>query len=407
MMKYQLVCKRCGKVIGDFADWFKQDQLCTCGSNYAEVVYTTDFHELDRLCATDKTPKNFYHYFDFLPLNDKKNIVSMEEGAVPIEKWDFLEEYAANTYGINCNVVVCRNDMNGGTGTFKDIAASLAASIFKEYGVKEYCLASTGNAGASYSTYLAKAGVKFNLFSPSDMYKESQDTIRATGQNLIVCNGNYGVAKKEAADFHKNNHVMISAGNIDPIRVEAKKTLVFECLRQLGRIPDVYMQAVAGGTGPIAFKKGFDEISKIHPRYKMPRMLLVQQDECDPMVKAWEWAEENNFPEGYEKHFPSIDTKTKISILSAGTPGMYPIVGPMVHDSNGSFLRIKEAELPEYGRIIMKHLGICMGPASVVCFAGFYEALKENKIKDGDLVLLNIGESSDRAKWFRDEVEKN
>ncbi len=136
-------------------------------------------------------------------------------------------------------------------------------------------------------------------------------------------------------------------------------------------------------------------------------MLLVQQDECDPMIRAWEWATENGFPEGYEKNFPSIDTKTKISILSAGTPGMYPIVGPMVHDSNGSFLRVKEAELPEYGRIILRNIGVCMGPASVVCFAGFYEALKENKIKDGDLVLLNIGESSDRAKWFRDEVVNN
>ena len=38
-MKYQIRCKKCGKVIGDFATWFKQDQQCACGSTYAEVEY--------------------------------------------------------------------------------------------------------------------------------------------------------------------------------------------------------------------------------------------------------------------------------------------------------------------------------------------------------------------------------
>ena len=49
-MKYQLVCKKCGKVIGDFAAWFNQDQLCECGSNHAEVVYDSDYRQLDELC---------------------------------------------------------------------------------------------------------------------------------------------------------------------------------------------------------------------------------------------------------------------------------------------------------------------------------------------------------------------
>ena len=237
------------------------------------------------------------------------------------------------------------------------------------------------------------------------MYQETQQAIRATGQNLQVSEGGYGQAKAEAADFHKNRNVMISAGNIDPIRVEAKKTLVFECMRQLGRVPDVYMQAVAGGTSPIAFEKGMREIADAYPQYHMPRMLLVQQDTCDPMVQAWEWAIENGFPQGWNKHFPTVVPHTRISILTAGTPGMYPLVGPIVKNSGGSFLRIKEEGLERYGRMVKDATGVYMGPASVVCIAGFFKALEENKLKSGDLILLNTGEGCERALWFKEAID--
>lgn len=404
-MKYQLVCRKCGKVIGGFAEWFRQDQLCECGSNHAEAVYTADYRQLDKLCAHDVKADSLYHYYDFLPLESREGITSMGEGAVPIEEWKFLSDIARNEYGIDCRVMVCRNDMNGGTGTFKDIAASLAATLFRQHGVKEYCLASTGNAATAYATYLAKAGVRFDIFAPHDMYQESQDAIRATGQNLVVSEGGYGQAKKEAADFHRDAHVMISAGNIDPIRVEAKKTLVFECMRQLGRIPDVYMQAVAGGTSPIAFEKGMREIASAYPEYRMPRMLLVQQDTCDPMVQAWEWATENGFPEDWNKHFPSVTPNTRISILTAGTPGMYPLVGPIVRNSGGCFLRIKEEGLEKYGKQVKDNTGVYLGPASMVCIAGFHEALKQGRIRQGDTVLLNTGEGCERALWFKDAID--
>ena len=404
-MKYQLVCKKCGKVIGDFAAWFNQDQLCECGSNHAEVTYTSDYHLLDELCKPGQKVDNLYHYLPFLPIDEADEQISYGEGAVPIEEWQFLEDYARKNYGIDCKVVVARNDLNGGTGTFKDIAASLAATLFKKHGVKEYCLASTGNAATAYATYLAKAGVKFDIFAPCDMYMESQDAIRSVGQNLVVSEGGYGQAKAEAANFHKNQKVMISAGNIDPIRVEAKKTLVFECMRQLGRIPDVYMQAVAGGTSPIAFEKGMREIADAYPDYKMPRMLLVQQDTCDPMVQAWEWAIENKFPQGWQNNFPTVIPRTSISILTAGTPGMYPLVGPIVRNSGGCFLRVQEEGLERYGRMVKDSAGVYMGPASIVCVAGFFKALEENKLKNGDLILLNTGEGCDRARWFKKAID--
>ncbi|MBO4645629.1 MAG: pyridoxal-phosphate dependent enzyme [Bacteroidales bacterium] len=399
-MKYKLVCKKCGHEIASFREWFEADQACPkCGGNYVEVHYQADYHHLKELYQ--KEGESFWHYFDYLPLENKNNIVTCREGAIPIENWDFMERFAKEKYGIDCKVMVYRNDLNGGTNSFKDVAAALAAAVFKENGIKEYCVASTGNTATAFSKYLALAGVKLHVFVPNCVFQDTVDEIRSLGQHLVISSGDYGEAKKEAAAFHKNNHVLISGGNIDPIRVEAKKTMVFEFMRQMGKMPDIYIQAVSGGTGPIAVDKGVREIQDVFPEVKLPQLYLVQQDTCDPMVQAWENAEKQGFPEGYENHFPSIpNPQTMVSILSTGTPGMFPIVAPLVRKSNGTFLCVKESELVHYAKIAKKERDVMLGPAAAVCFAGFYKALEENRIQNGQTVLVNTGEGAARAKEF-------
>ena len=84
---------------------------------------------------------------------------------------------------------------------------------------------------------------------------------------------------------------------------------------------------------------------------------------------------------------------------------MYPLVGPIVRNSGGCFLRVKEEGLERYGRMVKDNQGIYMGPASVVCIAGFFKALEEKKLKNGDLILLNTGEGCERARWFKQAID--
>ena len=426
-MKYQLKCCKCSHVTDNLSLWFGQKQFCpACKGRHVEAVYSSDYSGLKTLFKN--TPTSFWNYFDFLPLENKENIISFEEGAAALEEWEFLNQYAEENYGIKCHVYAYRNDLNGGTNTLKDVAASLTASVLKECGIDQYCVASTGNTATANSKYLAKAGIKFTNFAPATINEDTIHEIRSYGQEVVISKGDYAQAKQEATDFSDKNDVPISIGNIDPLRVESKRTMVFEFLRQLGRMPDVYIQAVAGGTGPIAIDKGFREIeehwAEIYPLSdttsdnnlinvstatgsasdnmpKLPRMLLIQQDLCDPMVQAWEKAKKEGFPADFENDFPKIaNPQTSVFILSAGNPGMYPLVSKIVKKSDGDFLRIKEAELIDFARIVYKEKNIHIGLAATVCFAGFYQALKENKIKDGETVIINIGESGKRYSEF-------
>ena len=101
--------------------------------------------------------------------------------------------------------------------TFKDVAAALAASVMKENGIKEYCVASTGNTATAFSKYLAKAGIRLSVFVPNCVCEDTVKEIRSYGQNLVISEGDYGAAKAEAADYHKNNHVLISGGKSSKI----------------------------------------------------------------------------------------------------------------------------------------------------------------------------------------------
>jgi len=402
-MKYQIRCKKCGKVIGDFSAWFKLDQKCPCGSTYAEVEYAQHNPFSFKEAQTDSFQE---YYFDLLPIEHRENIVSIGEGMIPMERWDNLEAYAAKQ-GIDCQVYVYRNDLNKGSGSFKDVSGSLAATVLKEHGIKEYCLASTGNAGVAFATYTAKAGIKFTEFAPNCIDPDTVEAIRKVGQPVVISKGGYGDAKKEAADFHKEHQVMISGGNTDPIRIESKSMLAHECIRQIKRMPTVYMQAVAGGTSPLALEKGIRELNAMGVKVSLPRMLLVQQDECDPMVTAWEKTTAAGFPEGWEQQYEAKkDIITRIGILTAANPGNYPLVAPLVRRSGGTFLRVKEAELPRYGKEMRDSRGVLMGPASMVCYAGFFQAVDKGLIKNGDVVLLNTGEGCARAQWFRELVDQ-
>jgi threonine synthase len=405
-MKYQIKCCKCGHKTPDFKTWFGDNQTCSnCGGKDAETVYDTDYFRLNNLYSYK--PLSFWHYFDFLPITDKKNIVSFNEGAIPLEDWTFLSRYAFVKHNIRCRVVAYRNDLNGGTNTLKDVAASMTASVLKENGITKYCVASTGNTATSYAKYLAKAGIRLTVFAPNTINQDTVNEILSYGQGIVVSEGDYAQAKKEATEFSRNNNTLMSIGNNDPIRIESKRTMVFEFLRQLGKMPDVYMQAVGGGTGPIALDKGVRELNKVNLNIKSPRIMLVQQDLCDPMVQAWIKAKDKGFPSGYESDYPKIENpKTSVFILSAGIPAMYPVVARITRNSDGDFIRVREDELLEYSQIIYKEKDILIGPAAAVCVAGFYQALKDEKIKDGETVVVNIGESANRYIEYTKEIQK-
>ncbi len=407
MKKYQIRCDSTGEIIGDFKDWFAMNQVCPDGTVNVTVEYKESFDKIQELIdRKDCIHKNrLWRYFDFLPLYDDKNIISLGEGAIPVNRWSFLEDFARKNFDVNCKVFVYRNDENAGTGTFKDAAATLAASLLKENGVKEYVIASTGNIATAYSRYLSLAGVSLSIFIPENAQRAHQAEIGTYGQRIFKVRGDYATAKKVAAAYAKKNNILISLGNIDPIRVEAKRTMVFEWLRLMDEFPTVYIQALSGGTGPIAIEKGINEIKSLGLVKQVPRFILSQPHRCNPMAIAWEKAKAKGFPEGWLKDYPIINNPyTKIPTLSTGNPTTFPIIADIVKRSNGEILSFDEDMALDVARLATYFTTVKVGPAATVAIGGFFESLMKNKINNGDVVLINVGEGAKRSPEYMEAM---
>ncbi len=404
--KYHFECLNCGHEITDFKEWFAHDQSCpVCGKREVYTVYHTDKNRIKDLVQTDKNPTSLWHYFDFLPLENKENIISDGEGVSPIRRWKFLENYAREKYGLNLQVFVNRNDYSPATGTFKDKGASLAASVLKEHGIKEYVVASTGNTANAFAQYLAKAGISASIFVPQDSLRENFVHIGTLGQKVYVVKGDYAYAKKVAADYAEKHGILISIGNMDPLRLEAKKTTAFEIIRQLGFMPDVYIQAISGGTSPLALEKAFHDFGDMGILGDIPRMIFIQGDHCAPQVEAWNKAKAEGFPEGWEYDYPVIENpKTLVPTLATGNPTLYPRLARLVKRTGGEYFAVKEEMTIDMARLVAYEVAVKIGPASAVGLLGFFEALKNSALKDGESVFINIGEGVRRAISFLEEV---
>ena len=384
-------------------DWFANFQKCpSCGNKWVDVEYARDKADIKKLIE-DKDAKSdsVFYYFDFLPLEKKENIVTRGEGVIPVERWPLFETFAKENYGLNLKVSVYRNDINQGTNTFKDVAASVAASVLKENGIEQYAVASTGNIASAFSHYLAKAGINLAVFIPNDALPANESEINSYGQKAFRVNGDYAKAKKIAAEYAEKYKILLSGGNVDPMRVEAKRTMVWEWLRQTGELPDVYVQALSGGTGPIAIDKGIREIKGMGYREENPRFIMVQPSGCDPMTVGWQKAKEAGFPEGWLKDYPIFENPvTKVPTLATGNPATFPIIADLVQKSDGEIITFDEEKCIDIARLIAFEKGIKIGPASTIAVGGFFEGLKQGIFKDGESVLINIGESMNRAPEF-------
>lgn len=334
-----------------------------------------------------RTIRSMWKFWDVLPVDDPSEAVSLGEGLTPLLTCNRTGPFEAFD-----NLFIKDESFNP-TGSFKARGMSAAVTRAKALGVETVALPSAGNAAGAATYYSARAGMGCAIFMP-------EDTPPANIIESVVGNANVNLVNGLISDCGKlvkqgkNRFSWFDLSTLkEPFRIEGKKTmgyeLAFDFADQAGttelQLPDVILYPTGGGTGLIGMWKAFDEMEKLGwIGSERPRMVVVQAEDCSPIVKAFEAGEE---------HAPLFENA---ATCAAGL--RVPIaVGDFLmiralRESGGTAVSISDEALLEGVKEMSAHQGVYACPEGGAVWKAAQQLLESGWIKPEEkVVLFNTG----------------
>jgi len=321
-------------------------------------------------------PANMWRYREFMPVIDPENIVTLGEGFTPIITIQNLKPFTGD------NEVLWKDESGNPTGSFKARGISAAVSKAKELGIKTMAIPTAGNAGGALAAYAARAGIKAVVYMPKLTPQIFKDECRLYGAELVEIDGSISDCGKLVNEHSLANGWFQVSTLKEPYRLEGKKTMGYEIAEQFNwQLPDVILYPTGGGTGLIGIWKAFDEMEHLGwIGSKRPRMVTVQSESCDGIVKAFHSGQTgSDFMDG---------GFTIANGLRVPKPYADKIILRVLRESNGNAITITDAEMSDALKEIARNEGMLIAPEGAALWQAFKKLKASNWIKPSEQVLL-------------------
>lgn len=243
------------------------------------------------------------------------------------------------------------------TGSFKDRGSAAIVSFLKARGVTEAVEDSSGNAGASFAAYAARAGLKARIFVPEAASGPKRDQIKAYGAEVVSVPGprsNSAEAVREAAEQGAayGSHAYL------PFNIPGYATAAYEIYEQLGQFPGSVIVPAGQGGLVLGLRRGFDALMLSAGKTSgSPMLFAVQARACAPL-----WAVSQYGAAG-------LGWVTEGATLAEGVRVSKPLRGDAVlhavESSGGGFLVVDEAAILP-GRDQLARLGFYVEPTAAI-----------------------------------------
>jgi threonine synthase len=262
------------------------------------------------------------------------------------------------------------------SGSFKDRGSALIAACLRSHGVTEAVEDSSGNAGASFAAYAARAGIKARIYVPGSASGQKLRQIEAYGAELVPVHGSrsdVSVAVTKAAD----SGMAYASHAYLPFNLPGYATAAYEIYEQLGRMPAAVIVPAGQGGFLLGLARGFDSLNKINEQDRLPKMIGVQARACAPLYALFA-----------AKNEPMGDV-TDNETLAEGVRVRNPLRGNAVFAEilagNGFMCAVDEEEILP-ARNTLAHLGFYVEPTSAIAYAALLQTL--DKLPDPIVVIL-------------------
>lgn len=267
------------------------------------------------------------------------------------------------------------------SGSSKDRASGVAVIKAIEAGAKVISCSSTGNAASSCACHAAHMGIPAVIFVPKRAPIGKTTQIVLYGATLIKVDGDYKAAfQLSKAAIAKYGWYNRNAA-INPWMVEGKKTVSLEIAEQLNFKPtDWVCVSVGDGCTVGGVYKGFHDLKELGLIDRIPRILAVQSNGCEPFVIA----DHNNEP------LKEAEENTIADSIAVGIPRNPIKAINAVKNSNGVWISVPDEKILEVEALLGRTEGIFGEPAGVASLAGLMKALEDGIIRKDESVTFIV-----------------
>lgn len=175
-------------------------------------------------------------------------------------------------------------------------------------------------------------------------------------------------------------------------RRDGMGTTVLSAVTTIGKIPDLYFQAIGSGTGAIAAWEAnlrFLEDGR-YGSTKM-RLMLSQNAPFLPIKDAWEADSRQMLPINDQEARKQVE-EIVAKVLSNRKPP-YSIIGGLydaMKDAGGEIFAVTNREAALAAQLFLETEGNDIEPAAAVAVASLIQAIYEGKIDKDAMIMLNI-----------------
>ena len=369
-----LICSRCGSSF----DGHILQTFSSCCKKPLEAAYDTNTG-LDR--QTIKNRENtLWRYHEMLPVINEENIVSLGEGMTPVIPLKVLGQ----KYGLEH--LYLKDESLNPTGSFKARGLSVAISKAKELGVECCIIPTAGNAGGAMSAYCAKAGIPAIVVMPAHTPKIFKQECELFGAELVLVEGLISDCAKKVNEIRQQKNCFDMSTLKEPYRLEGKKTLGYEIAEQFDwDLPDVIIYPTGGGTGLIGMWKAFYEMIALGwIGMKLPRMIAVQTENCQPVVSTWTGKQQN--ASQYK------GTASLANGLAVPNPFGEDLILETIRESGGTAIAVTEKAVVEGVKEMATKEGLLIAPEGGAIWKGLIQLVQDGLVGNHEkILLLNTG----------------
>ncbi len=315
--------------------------LCpSCGGVYD--LSTLPLYQSDLI---NKRFPGIWKYQHSFGMNIDPSSISLGEGATSLV-WD---SYQGKSIGYKL-------EYQNPTGSYKDRATAVLAAQLIARNVHEAVEDSSGNAGASFAAYAAKAGIKATIFVPSTASGPKLRQIEQFGANLVRVDGPRSEAARLVREAANKGTAYASHAYL-PFGMLGIATIAYELIEQTNKPIGTVIAPVGHGSLLLGIIRGFQALIRAGKVKDLPYFIGVQAANCSPVYNAYS----HNSTQDFTK--PTIAEGVRVT-----TPLRGDQILEQFNKNNGKIVAIEEESILS-SRSQLATRGIYVEPTSALVWS--------------------------------------